>query len=243
MQFRCRSGLLWRCRDRLRRRLRFWRDRRRSRSDHWLLLVDDGPGSGQGSAGRGDTGTRASRGRPDDHRSGRGPGRNGGRGRRDDDLRRLTRLWDYLARCGRCACDTRRGDVHPGLSRRWRSCRLGRWRRDDGSSHGAVRTRAPCRLWGRSADGPGGLTGLLLFLALLNGAQYVPWLGDVRQVDLWLLAVFRGPCGTAPGWFSSASQRGAHAYRFVVLHRTGVRLLFRNAHFREKIENDFTLYF
>jgi hypothetical protein len=42
---------------------------------------------------------------------------------------------------------------------------------------------------------------------------------------------------------AATAERRPHAYGFVVLHRAGVRFLFRHANFREKIEDHFTLYF
>jgi hypothetical protein len=82
-----------------------------------------------------------------------------------------------------------------------------------------------------------------LFFLLLDGPQDITGLGNVRQVDLRLLvALCRLGRGSGRG-FPATPQSGAHTDCLVFLHRTGVRFLFRNAHFRENVENDLALDF
>lgn len=85
--------------------------------------------------------------------------------------------------------------------------------------------------------------GFPLFFLLLNGPQYIAGLGNVRQVDLRLLVALLRFAGDAGNGLAAAAQSSTHTYRFVLLHRAGVGLLFRNADFREKIENDLALDF
>lgn len=190
------------------------------------------------SSCRGSIGSRSSR-WPYHDGPGRRPGSDRRRSRRwsGNDLRSLTRLRHDFA-----------------WSRRWRrsaGCRLRPLRRNRCSRRGSSRFRLrgrDCRCG--SHRGPLGrrpryrrclsTTVALLFL-LLNGFQNVARLGNVRKIDLWLIVV-RSSARPRGGGPASANQRGAHTHRLVFLHGTRVRLLFRNADFKEKIENNLTLY-
>lgn len=151
-----------------------------------------------------------------DHRTNRRPGCNGGRGnrRRSDNLRSLTRLRNNTARRGRSGCCRR---VVSSWSRRTRSCRGacssgGRFAagRGHGGGHGG-RYRRTLR---RRTD-PGSFP---LFLLLLNGAQHISGLGNIRQVDLRLGLIVSMAGGAARVRLGSLGQYRAQTHGFVLLH-------------------------
>jgi hypothetical protein len=76
-----------------------------------------------------------------------------------------------------------------------------------------------------------------LFFLLLNGPQNIPGPGNIGQINLGLLLSRSGLAGCARRRFAAATQGGAHTPGLVFLNRTGVRLLFRDPHFREYVEN------
>lgn len=83
-------------------------------------------------------------------------------------------------------------------------------------------------------------------LLLTNGAQNVPWLRDMREIDLRLELVRLGGVAASRSLrlrIGAGSHKSAHLFRFKIFERTGVSLLFSDSDLRQHIENSFTFYF
>jgi hypothetical protein len=76
-----------------------------------------------------------------------------------------------------------------------------------------------------------------LFFLLLDGAQNISRLGNVRQINLGLLLGRCSLCRRAGRGPSTTVQGGAHTPGLVFLDRTGVRFLLCNSHLWEDFEN------
>jgi len=148
----------------------------------------------------------------------------------------------HTRRCGHRRGDRRRSnhgflDGRRGgrtYGRRWRNRRRsGRrcWLRDrfdsrlgdDGRRH-----YWPCRMRHR-------------FFLLRDGPENISRPGDVRQIDLGLDFFFAARRARESGrWgmpFGRAADVGAHLFRFMLLQRTGMRLLLSHSDERQHVEN------
>jgi hypothetical protein len=151
--------------------------------------------------------------------------------------------WSGFRSCGgtgryrmnrRCA---RRGSGEYRLTARRHSSRRTGCRRRNG------RFRGSCR--GSGHGGSRGCSGYAamcslrfpLFFLLLDGAQNISRLGNVRQINFGLLLDRSGPARRIGRGFSPTAQGSAHTLGLVFFNRTGVRLLFGDSHFREYVEN------
>jgi hypothetical protein len=128
--------------------------------------------------------------------------------------------------------------LRAGADGRSRRCRLRR-------NGGRRRNGRPCHA-GRSMGGGrnrtrrrGRLSG-----ALRDRLQHIAWLGDVRQVDLWLELVcsWRGRARAATCAGLMLGKVIFYALGFVFFDRTGVRFLFRYADLGQNFEDGLALH-
>ena len=190
------------------------RGRLRRRSNNWR---------------RGSNRTRHSRSRR--RRSGSRYCRRRGRGRRNHGRRRRRGTWRCSNRSGRRS--------HCRLLNSGRSNNRTRRR-----NHGRYSCRRRCRWNSRSRNGrrshyrlghDGRRNGRSRsrFFLLGNCFQYISGAGDVRQIDLGLDFIFtaQGTRGARRGRlrFGRAADVGSDFFRFMLLQRTGMRLLLRHS--------------
>jgi hypothetical protein len=86
------------------------------------------------------------------------------------------------------------------------------------------------------------------FLELCDGAQHVAGPRNMRKVNLGLDRFFAGSGAQrrlrrTRRRVGAATEMPPHQFRFVIFQRTGVRLLFRNAHRSQHVKNFLALDF